>query len=243
MDGDTMVALPQWLTRRPRWTYNQDGLATIHNADFLADPRFRRAYARASAGHVDLGIPWRIHTLTWAATNAMRLGGDFVECGVNRGFSSTAVLTWLDWNRTRGERRCWLMDTFNGLQAGQLNDEEHAIGRLEQFRDFYPECYEQARANFAEFKGVELIRGAIPDTLGLCRPQGVAFMHIDMNCAAPEVAALRHFWPLLKPGALVVLDDYAFHGYQPQKDAMDALGRELGFAVLSLPTGQGLIQR
>ncbi len=33
----------------------------------------------------------------------------------------------------------------------------------------------------------------------------------------------------------------AYHGYLPQKEAIDGLGRELGFTVLSLPTGGGMI--
>jgi hypothetical protein len=37
-----------------------------------------------------------------------------------------------------------------------------------------------------------------------------------------------------------LLDDYAFAGYRPQKLAMDALAGEIGFAIASLPTGQGL---
>ena len=36
--------------------------------------------------------------------------------------------------------------------------------------------------------------------------------------------------------------DYAYsEDYHEQRVAMDALGRELGFSVLTLPTGQGLI--
>ncbi|HCA60015.1 MAG TPA: methyltransferase, partial [Blastocatellia bacterium] len=67
--------------------------------------------------------------------------------------------------------------------------------------------------------------------------------HIDMNHAAPEVAALRMLWPRMAKAGIVLLDDYAYFGYRPQKEAMDALGQELGFAVASLPTGQGLIIR
>ena len=64
-----------------------------------------------------------------------------------------------------------------------------------------------------------------------------------MNCAMPERAALDHFWPLLPPGAVVLLDDYAYAGHGNQKEAMDAAAAELGAGVLSLPTGQGLIVR
>jgi hypothetical protein len=133
------------------------------------------------------------------------------------------------------------MDTFHGLVENLVNAQERAIGRIEEFKDIYTECYELTRQNFAEFDDVILIRGTVPDTLSKNPARKIAFMHIDMNCALPEVAALRYFWPKITPGAIVVLDDYAYHGYLPQKEAIDALGNELGFSVLSLPTGGGMI--
>ncbi|HTB17249.1 MAG TPA: hypothetical protein VK708_03990, partial [Bryobacteraceae bacterium] len=69
----------------------------------------------------------------------------------------------------------------------------------------------------------------------------VAFLHLDMNCAYPEAAALEYFWDRLSPGAFVLLDDYVYFGYESQTKAIDSLAASLGFNVLSLPTGQGLI--
>ena len=62
-----------------------------------------------------------------------------------------------------------------------------------------------------------------------------------MNCTVPEVAALRYFWPKLSPGAIVVLDDYAWVPHHLQKKGIDEFMAETGVAVLSMPTGQGLI--
>ena len=67
------------------------------------------------------------------------------------------------------------------------------------------------------------------------------FLHIDMNCAPPEIAALKELWPRISTGGIVILDDYAYHGHDLQKAAMDALAQELGTQIASLPTGQGLI--
>ena len=64
-----------------------------------------------------------------------------------------------------------------------------------------------------------------------------------MNCAEPELAAADHFWERLTPGALVLMDDYAYVGSHAQKTAMDEFARRRGVEVLSLPTGQGLIVR
>lgn len=69
----------------------------------------------------------------------------------------------------------------------------------------------------------------------------MAYLHIDMNCAPPEVAALRFFWPRLTPGAFVLLDDYAIGERDEQRVAMDEVAGELGVKICSLPTGQGLL--
>jgi hypothetical protein len=99
----------------------------------------------------------------------------------------------------------------------------------------------RVRANFAEWPNATVVPGTVPDVLQGIKSDSVAFLHIDMNCAYPEVAALEYFWNRLSPGALVLLDDYAYYGYEKQAEAMDALARTLRFHVLSLPTGQGLI--
>jgi hypothetical protein len=64
-----------------------------------------------------------------------------------------------------------------------------------------------------------------------------------MNSAAPEVAALEHFWPKMKPGGFVLMDDYTYLGYEPQHVALDEFARKIGYEILSLPTGQGLLTK
>ena len=79
--------------------YAEDGLYTIHNDAFRRDPRFRAAYERGiRAGNgVDQHLEWRIHVALWAASTALHVPGDFVECGVNAGFVSSAIMQRLNW--------------------------------------------------------------------------------------------------------------------------------------------------
>ena len=87
----------------------------------------------------------------------------------------------------------------------------------------------------------KLIKGLVPDILKECPAEKVAYLHLDMNCVLPEISALRFFWDKLVPGGMILLDDYAFRGYDEQHNAMNALAEELGYSIASLPTGQGLI--
>lgn len=240
----------QWLARSllPN-LYASDGLISAHRHAFMDDPLFQRAYQRgvdALGGHDLYQWQWRVHVGLWAAASASALDGDFVECGVNYGFLSSAVMEFLDWDRLG--KTFYLLDTFAGLDARFITDGERQAGTLdtnqELLRDgFYTNSADGVRANFAQWRNQRIIVGTIPETLAQVDAAAVAFLHIDMNCAPPEVAALHHFWPRLTPGAVVLLDDYAYYGYEEQRVAMNALAAELGVPICALPTGQGLLIR
>jgi len=221
--------------------YDQDGLRSVHNHEFMADPAFCRAYERGvRAAEKDYRWHWRVHVGLWAGYSASKLRGDFVECGVNRGFLSSAIMEYLDWDRLG--KMFYLMDTFAGIDERYVSEEEVAGDILERSkRDFYVKTAESVRENFSEWKNVRIIVGAIPETLEAVKTEDVAYLHLDMNCAAPEVAAFEYFWERLAPGAFVLLDDYAYKGYAAQKAAMDAAAGGKDAKIVSLPTGQGLL--
>ncbi|MEW5733834.1 MAG: TylF/MycF/NovP-related O-methyltransferase [Thermodesulfobacteriota bacterium] len=218
-------------------TYNQDGLATRHNADFMKDPDFARAYGAGwETGSWDGPLHWRLHVILWAAARAAAIPGDFVECGVNKGGFSRAVIEYLDFGGMA--RTFWLLDTFQGLAGSQLSECERARGIT---AGGYEECWDAVIRTFAPFPNVTLVRGMVPDTLARVTAPNVAYLSVDMNCAEPEIAALEFFWPRLSSGAVVVLDDYGWKKHIEQKQAHDAFARKKGVPLLSLPTGQGLI--
>ncbi|HXM19329.1 MAG TPA: class I SAM-dependent methyltransferase [Candidatus Tumulicola sp.] len=206
-------------------TYHQDGLATRHSSDFLAEARFRRAYAAGAAtkswGEVD--VQWRAYVCCWAASHAARLEGDFVECGVNRGANARAIVDYLDFARL--PKTFYLLDLFADSDPSGSGDD----------------LYEDVIRTFRDFPNVRLVRGRIPGTLPMVTPAKVCFLAIDMNDAGPEIAAAEHFWDILVPGAIIVLDDYGDRLFWRQKVAFDHFAQRVGVEVLSLPTGQGLI--
>jgi Macrocin-O-methyltransferase (TylF) len=249
------VTLSQWVadtsdrlarTLLPN-VYASGGLISVHRHAFMDDPLFQRAYQRgvdALGGHDRYRWQWRVHIGLWAAASASRLDGDFVECGVNYGFLSSAVMEFLDWDRLG--KTFYLLDTFAGIDPRLITAAERRAGTLDKnqkhLRDgFYVSSVDGVRANFAQWRNQRIIVGAIPETLEQVDARAVAFLHIDMNCAPPEVAALRFFWPRLSPGGFVLLDDYAYRGYEEQHLAMNALASELGVPICALPTGQGLL--
>ncbi len=220
-------------------TYNRDGLATRHNADFIDDPRFARAYraGKSTGSWYGSDLQWRAHVLCWAADRGSRLEGDFVECGVDRGGFALTVTDYVGLKDL--PKRFYLLDTFAGLSEKHLTDEERSHGLR---AGTYDDCYEHVKKVFAGYPNITIIRGTVPETLSQVPTQKVAYLSIDMNSREPEIAAAEYFWPKLVTGAAMVLDDFGFTPrHIVQKRAFDEFAAQKGVPLLTLPTGQGLI--
>ena len=227
-------------------TYNQDGLATRHNADFMREPRFVEAYrVGVENGRPDLQVQWRVHVALWCATQARELEGDFVECGVHTGILSGAVMTWLDFAKL-APRRFYLFDTWAGIPAEQVSEDERRLGVLEMNRKYQDgdRLYADIVKKFSRWPNATVVRGKVPDTLKAMEASGrVAYASIDLNVASAEMAAADFLWPRIVPGGLMLLDDYGWAAHVMQKKAWDEWAARQGVMILALPTGQGLLQK
>lgn len=196
-----------WAVRKEYWlartllpnVYSNDALICFNNHAFLDDPAFQRAYqrgVRALGGTDWYQWHWRVHVGLWAAASASKVKGDFVECGVSYGFLSSAIMEYLDWDRLG--KTFYLLDTFAGLDPRFVSAGERDSGALEKSEELvrngmYVSSVDSVKANFAQWKNQRVIAGAVPETLEEVHADAVAFLHIDMNCAPPEVATLRYF--------------------------------------------------
>lgn len=230
-------------------TYHQDALATNHWGAFVTDLKFQAAYQKAvrMGLAVDPRIEWRAHIACWAAVNGLKLGGAFVECGVNRGFLSRVITDYLG---IKSLPRFYLLDTYSGFSEKYLSQKQieglkawHAkSGRSGPWQaGMYEDCYDDVVRTFSDCPQVKIVRGVVPDTLQDVQANRIAYLSLDMNCSGPEIAALEYFWPKLVPGAYVVMDDYGWPGHEEQRDAFDDWAKRADVPLLSLPTGQGLL--
>jgi O-methyltransferase len=224
--------------------YASDDLIAIRrNVGFLTDDRLNRAVQAGLSPISDTYLRdqseskmWRLHTLTWAAYNAAKLTGDFVECGVFNGFSAAVVCEYLDFRSQ--DRTFYLYDSFAGLSSKYSTEAELTKN---EFFDRHPDVYQQCLSRFGSYTNVRVIKGVLPDVLDETAPQRVAFLHLDLNCAAAERATLAFFLDRVVAGGIVVLDDYGKAVFRNQKDAADEVASSHGEAILELPTGQGLL--
>jgi glycosyltransferase involved in cell wall biosynthesis/cephalosporin hydroxylase/tetratricopeptide (TPR) repeat protein/cyclopropane fatty-acyl-phospholipid synthase-like methyltransferase len=223
-------------------TYAQDLLYTFHNADFMKNPLFSQTYALVK--QIDNGqflknddIQWRMHVLCWAAFHAKNLEGDFVDCGVSTGLFARGVINYVDFQKLN--KTYYLLDTFSGMDPRYSSPYEMQRNETLGYSK-NTDVFEKVKETFSGFN-VEIIKGAIPDTLSQVRTEKICYLSVDMNCVMPEIAALEFFWNKIVSGGVIILDDYGYPGHIEQKNAHDAFAKSKNVQVLSLPTCQGMI--
>jgi O-methyltransferase len=219
--------------------YVKDSVATSNNCDFLEDLRFKKAYelARATSPWKGFEMQWRTYIICCLAEMVKKLPGDFVECGVNTGAYSRALIDYIDFNSTG--KTFYLFDTYEGLVPSQITEEEKISG-VAGYLSTYTNVYDQVVETFSPFR-TKIIRGMVPDTLPQYDADKVCYLSIDMNVVAPEIAAAHYFWDKLVSGAVMVLDDYGFPAHIAQKKAFDAFAKEKNVPLIYIPTGQAII--
>jgi predicted O-methyltransferase YrrM len=214
------------------------GIATWQkNPAFLHDPRFMELAER----HQEIATPdlanwhWNLQTVLWAAQLARTVPGDFVELGVFHGHTTLFLADYLAFGGW--DKRWRLYDTFEGIPDDQVDPGWEKINKSAYGGTF---TYEEVRDRFAPFPNIEVIRGRVPEVFEERGPEAISFMHIDLNNATAEVAALDALYDRISPGGVVVFDDYGWMTAVAQQTAETAWFKARDLPLFPLPTGQAV---
>ena len=179
------------------------------NNSMLDDEEFVKAWESNAESDADRAIVWRRYVLACAAYHCVQLEGDFVECGAYTGVGVKTVVDYL--GGTTFPKTFWLYDAF-----------EHEEWMLHHAGPEHgPELEGRVRAKFGAYPQVRIYKGLIPEVLEGQSPETIAYLHIDLNEAPGEVAALDVLFERVVPGGIVILDDYEWSMYRAQKLAED----------------------
>ena len=220
--------------------YAQDNLIALQKtAGFFQEQKFRESFIGNAHTLQEKSLGWRLHTLTWAANHCLDIAGDFVECGVYHGFSFAVITAYLEFENV--DKTLYLYDSFTGIPE-EYNSENrsNAVYQKEIAENEYA-IFNDVKEKFSKYQNVKIIKGIVPNTFQQVCPEKIAFLHIDMNSAKSEIAALESLFDKVTSGGMIVFDDYGWSGYVKQKIAEDAFMKERGHNILELPTGQGLL--
>jgi O-methyltransferase len=208
--------------RHQRGVFMSDSLIVWgRNLGFVEDESLISAWkAHATEDH-ERGILWRTATLAWAARQALKVEGAFVECGCYRGTTARILI-----DAVGLERPFWLYDLFEAPPRPLPGNGPDLEGFV--------------RDRFAAFPQVSIVAGRVPESLAQ-GPERIALLHLDLNHCDSEIGALESLLPRMTKGGVIVLDDFGQLPYRDQHLAERAWFAARGHAVLELPTGQGLV--
>lgn len=199
------------------------------NLSMLDDADFVEAWQSNAVSDADRAIVWRRYVLACAGYHCLHLEGDFVECGAYTGVGVKTVVDYL--GGTDFPKTFWAYDLFEHEEWMA----HHAMP------DHGPELEQTVRDKFAGYRQVRVYKGTIPDVFEGQSPDRIAYLHIDLNEPAAEIAALDALFDRMVPGGVVILDDYEWSLYRAQKLAEDPWFEARSYRVFPLPTGQGLV--
>jgi hypothetical protein len=164
------------------------------------------------------------------------LPGSIVECGVFKGSSFLAFVKLVEVLCPADSlKRVIGFDTFEGFPdlapADGLPDERRGkvVGGWDS-RDFFPVLERmveitQRDSLVPRVKRVEFVKGNVVETIPayVQRNPGlrICLLHLDMDLYEPTLAALRHLYPLVVPGGVVLLDEYGMDGFPGESAAFD----------------------
>jgi len=200
---------------------------------FRNDARFMDAFNRNARNRQEASLLLRLNTIAWAGAQVSHIPGDFVECGVWRGFCSAVLMDYLNFDRL--DRKFYLYDTFEGIPS-EYDSEKHDSPLFREAG-----LYDSVLQRFARFPNATIVRGVVPESFSEALPDRIAFLHLDMNSSKSEIAALEVLFDRISSGGVVVFDDYGWTGYRAQQVAEDRFVQARGHRILELPTGQGLL--
>jgi len=209
-------------------------LVANKNMHFLNDTKFNLLMAELAQADIYKGMAWRMHVLIWAAEQALKVDGSFIECGVFRGFKSYFILKYF--SQRLADRSYYLCDTYSGIDLSQahlspISKDEHNKTNL------YPFVADR----FAEFSNAHVVKGSVPSSLDELSIDKIAFLHLDMNSYLAEIGALEFAWDKIPDGGMIILDDFGLYSHKAQMEKELPWFQKNNHQILEFPTGQGII--
>jgi hypothetical protein len=206
------------------------------------EPEFREIFRRCQP--YTMTSVQRMYALYQSVRYAIGAGipGAFVECGVWRGGSSMLAALTL---RAAGDesRELWLYDTFEGMPEPAAVDVDYrkvpARGEWQRRatsdrNDWAYASLEEVEANMRSTgyptANMKLVKGKVEERLPATAPAEIAILRLDTDWFESTLHELRHLYPRLAAGGVLIIDDYGW--WQGAKQATDQFLAESGVALL-----------
>jgi O-methyltransferase len=170
--------------------------------------------------------------------------GAIVECGVWRGGSMMAAAHTLT-RLHAAPRDIYLFDTFNGMPEPGPEDRDspydgygihrrwrrNSNGNGSRWNRVSPRSV-STRVESTGYPGdrIHVVQGMVEETIPALAPDRVALLRLDTDWYGSTMHELRHLYPRLSPGGVLIVDDYGH--YDGARRAVDEYFEKAGERVL-----------
>lgn len=195
----------------------------------------------------------KLHALI-AATRYVhqhKIDGAVVECGVWRGGSMHAVARTLDAFGDHS-RDLHLFDTFEGMPPPGEKDRRHdgrsaeaLLGAAKSDKDWVKAIasLEDVKQGFENVpypsERVHYHQGMVEEMIPEGAPEKIAILRLDTDWYASTRHELKHLYPRLVSGGVLIIDDYGW--WQGSREATEEFLEETGERLLLVRAGTGRI--
>ena len=171
---------------------------------------------------------------------AARIAGDLAECGVWRGGSCMLMALGLI-RASDDSRRIYMYDTFEGhpqpdpekdvdLWGNRGIDEWHRQEEAGTLGEWGVASLAEVRGTFLSTgypaERLIFVEGMVETTVPANTPANLALLRLDTDWYDSTRVALRHLYPKLVQGGVLIIDDYGH--YRGQRQAVDEYFAEIG---------------
>lgn len=176
--------------------------------------------------------------------------GSILECGVWRGGSMQAAALALLGQGVK-DRDLYLFDTFEGMPEPTAEDRRQdgrsaaellaekdrtkpiwAVASLEDVQQGMSEI------GYAD-DHIHFVPGLVEETVPERAPEQIAILRLDTDWYRSTQHELKHLYPRLSPGGVLIIDDYGW--WQGSRQATEEFLEETGARLLMLRLGAGRI--
>jgi O-methyltransferase len=196
--------------------------------------------------------PEKLNALIYAVRYVVRyeIPGDIVECGVWRGGSMLAVAkTLIEMGHT--DRHLHLYDTFEGMseptEHDRRQDGRSAADMLSAADRSSPiwahasleDVQQTMRESEYPADQIHYYKGKVEETVPANIPDRISILRLDTDWYESTKHELKHLWPRLVPGGVLLIDDYGW--WDGARRAVDEWQEETRPRVLLLRMDEGRV--
>jgi len=167
---------------------------------------------------------------------SLNVPGAIIDCGV---FKGQSLMTWAKLVEIfcPGDtfKKIIGFDTFKGFpdlsktDGAKIPRRDKVVGgfNAESFLPMLEKIIDinQQDSMIPRFKRVELKKGDVRKTIPTFVKENpgirISLLHIDMDLYEPTKTALKYLYPLVSPGGVILLDEYAMADFQGESIAFD----------------------